>query len=209
LILIEFIASELTAAAVILQFWTQALQPWQWAIIIIVPMFALQLIHVRVYGKCNRQLQCLGLILLGETEYWFALIKVLMILFFIVVGLIYDWGGIKNHPGPVSHMIHAYTTSNPYEGLANFQDSQAFIGGFGNFAQTFVYAFYSFGGIELVAVAAGESSQPHKSVPRAIKATFWRIVLFYVLAILTMGLCINHADDTLLSSAFGECHNMA
>ncbi|KAJ3483023.1 hypothetical protein NLJ89_g12099 [Agrocybe chaxingu] len=44
------IPSELTAAAVILQFWTQTLQPWHWAIIIIIPMFALQLIHVRVYG---------------------------------------------------------------------------------------------------------------------------------------------------------------
>jgi len=104
---------------------------------------------------------------------------------------------------------HTYIPSEPFKGLANFQNSQAFIGGFGNFAQTFVYAFYSFGGIELVAVAAGESSQPHKSVPRAIKATFWRIVLFYVLAILTMGLCINHADDTLLSSAFGEFCGLA
>ncbi|CAA7259463.1 unnamed protein product [Cyclocybe aegerita] len=166
------IPSELTAAAVILQFWTQTLQPWHWAIIIIIPMFALQLIHVRVYG---------------ETEYWFAMIKVVMIIFFIIVGLIYDWGGVKNHPGP---------------GLSNFQNGQAFIGGFANFAQTFVYAFYSFGGIELVAIAAGESAKPHKSVPRAIKATFFRIVLFYILAILTMGLCINHADETLLNAAF-------
>ena len=45
-----FLASELTAAAIILQFWTPHLVPWQWAIIIIVPIFALQLIHVRVYG---------------------------------------------------------------------------------------------------------------------------------------------------------------
>lgn len=47
------LASELTAAAVILQFWTQKLQPWHWAIIIIVPVFALQLIHVRVYGMVH------------------------------------------------------------------------------------------------------------------------------------------------------------
>ena len=38
----------------------------------------------------------------GESEYWFALIKVVMIVVFILVGLIYDWGGIKGHPGPVS-----------------------------------------------------------------------------------------------------------
>ena len=44
-------------------------------------------------------------ILLGESEYWFAMIKVIMIVLFIIVGLIYDWGGIKGHPGPVSLFI--------------------------------------------------------------------------------------------------------
>ncbi|KAF9235205.1 amino acid permease/ SLC12A domain-containing protein [Melanogaster broomeanus] len=163
---------ELTAAAIILQFWAPQVQPWQWALIIIVPIFLMQLIHVRVYG---------------ESEYWFALIKVVMIIIFIFTGLIYDWGGIKGHPGP---------------GLSNFHNSQAFIGGFSNFSQTFVYAFYSFGGVELVAVAAGESARPYKTVPRAIKATFFRIVLFYVLTILTIGLCINWQDPTLLTAAY-------
>lgn len=37
----------------------------------------------------------------GESEYWFALIKVLLIVIFIIVGLIYDWGGVIGHPGPV------------------------------------------------------------------------------------------------------------
>lgn len=77
------------------------------------------------------------------------------------------------------------------------------MGGFAAFAQTFVFAFFSFGGIELVAIAAGESAKPYKAVPRAIKATFFRIVLFYILTILTIGLCINHADDTLLTAAYG------
>ncbi|KAG1807576.1 amino acid permease, theoretically lysine-specific [Suillus variegatus] len=153
------------------QFWAPQVQAWEWALVIIVPVFLLQLIHVRAYG---------------ESEYWFALVKVLMIIVFIFVGLIYDWGGIKGHPGP---------------GLSNFQNGQAFIGGFQNFAQTFVYAFYSFGGVELVAVAAGESVRPHKTVPRAIKATFLRIVLFYILTILTIGLCINWQDPTLLRAA--------
>lgn len=165
------IPSELTAAAIILQYWAPQVQAWEWALVIIVPVFLLQLIHVRVYG---------------ESEYWFALVKVLMIIVFIFAGLIYDWGGVKGHPGP---------------GLSNFRNGQAFIGGFPNFAQTFVYAFYSFGGVELVAVAAGESVQPHKTVPRAVKATFLRIVLFYILTILTIGLCINWQDPTLLSAA--------
>lgn len=90
------------------------------------------------------------------------------------------------------------------QGLSNFHNSQAFVGGFSAFAQTFVYAFFSYGGIELVAVAAGEAAKPYKAVPRAIKATFFRIVLFYLLTILTMGLCINYQDPTLLSAADGK-----
>ncbi|KAF8555551.1 hypothetical protein OG21DRAFT_1410740 [Imleria badia] len=167
----RYVTSELTAAAVILQFWAPQVQSWQWALAIIAPVFLMQLIHVRVYG---------------ESEYWFASIKVVMIILFIFVGLIYDWGGVKGHPGP---------------GLSNFQNGQAFIGGFANFAQTFVYAFYSFGGVELVAVAAGESTRPWKAVPSAVKATFFRIVLFYILTILTVGLCINWQDPTLLRAA--------
>jgi amino acid permease len=85
------------------------------------------------------------------------------------------------------------------EGLSNFKNGQAFIGGFPAFSTNLVYALYSFGGVELVAIAAGESSKPYKSIPRAIKATFFRIVFFYILTILTIGLCINHADPTLLN----------
>ncbi|KAI0328228.1 hypothetical protein GY45DRAFT_1255432 [Cubamyces sp. BRFM 1775] len=162
---------ELTAAAVILQFWDPRITAWEWALIIVTPIFAMQLIHVRVYG---------------ESEYWFAMIKVLMIIVFIFVGLIFDWGGVHGRPGP---------------GLSNFRNGQAFVGGFSAFAQTFVYAFYSYGGVELVSLAAGESASPHKSVPRAIRATFFRIVIFYILTILTIGLNINYQDPTLLSSA--------
>ena len=86
------------------------------------------------------------------------------------------------------------------EGLSNFKNGQAFIGGFSGFSINLVYALYSFGGVELVAVAAGESFKPYKSVPTAIKATFFRIMLLYILTILTIGLCINHADRTLLNA---------
>jgi len=131
-----------------------------------------------------------------------------MIIVFIFVGLIYDWGGVKGHPGPVSIVFVKSTATYilylSLKGLSNFRNGQAFIGGFENFAQTFVYAFYSFGGVELVAIAAGESVRPHKTVPRAIKATFLRIVLFYILTILTIGLCINWQDPTLLRAADSE-----
>ncbi|KAK4700770.1 hypothetical protein P7C70_g5470, partial [Phenoliferia sp. Uapishka_3] len=163
------IPSELVAASVILSYWTDKLQSWEWSIIIIVPVFVLQLINVRAYA---------------ESEYWLALIKVITVVVFVIVGLIYDWGGVIGHPGP---------------GLSNFNDAP-FYGGFAGLCESFTYAFYSFGGVELVALAAGESQKPHKSVPRAIKATFYRIILFYIMTVLVIGLCINHNDDTLFAA---------
>lgn len=102
-------------------------------------------------------------------------------------------------------MHHHEQTTTHSQGLSNFHSGQAFLGGFSSFAQTFVWAFYSYGGVELVTLAAGETAKPHKAIPRAIKATFFRIVLFYVLTMLTIGLCINNADPTLLNAANGTC----
>ncbi|OLL26405.1 Lysine-specific permease [Neolecta irregularis DAH-3] len=167
------IPSELTAAAVVLQFWAPEIQSWVWPLVIIVPIFALQLINVRAYG---------------EMEYWAALIKVMLICLFVIVGLLYDWGALD----------HFVTVPSP--GLDNFRNGQAFLGGLGPFLLTFVYAFYSYGGCELVALASGEAINPSKTIPKAIKATFFRITLFFVMTIFVIGLCINHADPTLLNS---------
>ncbi|GAA5929168.1 amino acid permease [Sporobolomyces koalae] len=163
------IPSELIAASTILSYWTDALNTWQWSLVIIVPVFAFQFLGTRAWG---------------EAEFYLAFIKVILIVMFIIVGLIYDWGGIRNHPGP---------------GLSNFNDG-TFNGGFAGTAQSFTYAFYSFGGVELVTLAAGETASPHKAIPRAIRGTFARIVLFYVLTCLVIGLCINHQDPTLFTA---------
>jgi amino acid permease len=55
-----------------------------------------------------------------------------------------------------------------------------------------------------VSLAAGESKQPHKAIPRAVRATFLRVIIFYVLTILTIGLCINWQDPTLLNAAWSK-----
>ena len=87
----------------------------------------------------------------------------------------------------------------PAQGLSNFHNSQAFIGGFFALALTYALAFFSYGGIEFV-TAARESPRPYKTAPRAIKPAIFRIVIFYILTILAIGLCI--AYDVLFPSPF-------
>lgn len=53
-------------------------------------------------------------------------------------------------------------------------------------------------GTELIGIAAGESEDPEKNIPRAVRQVFWRILLFYVFAILIISLIIPYTDPSLL-----------
>ena len=64
------------------------------------------------------------------------------------------------------------------------------MGGFAALIGVAMVVGFSFQGTELIGIAAGESEDPAKSVPRAVRKVFWRILLFYVFAILIIGLLI-------------------
>lgn len=63
-----------------------------------------------------------------------------------------------------------------------------------------IQAGFSYQGTELVGIAAGETANPRKNVPKAIKATFYRIIIFFVLTILMIGLLVPSTNENLLSS---------
>ncbi len=65
-------------------------------------------------------------------------------------------------------------------------------------------AGFSFQGTEMVGVAAGESKDPQKTIPIAIKQIFWRILLFYVVCIFIIGTLISYDDPLLLQAAASE-----
>ncbi|KAI9354353.1 amino acid permease/ SLC12A domain-containing protein [Zopfochytrium polystomum] len=174
--------AELSAAGLIMGYWAPNVPSWVWAIVFLIPLVLVNLIGVGGYG---------------ETEYWLSFIKVAAIVIFILVGVAVDLGANKelgfiggknwNVPGaPIG-------SSSTYEGSAAGAQFVAILG-------AFTTAFYSYGGTEIVGVTSGESSNPRKNVPKAIKGTFWRIVLFYFLSILLLGLIIPVTDDTLGSS---------
>lgn len=62
-------------------------------------------------------------------------------------------------------------------------------------------AGFSFQGTEMVGVAAGESKDPKKTIPIAIKQIFWRILLFYILCIFIIGTLISYDNPLLLHAA--------
>ncbi len=76
-------------------------------------------------------------------------------------------------------------------GFSNFTMGDApFVGGFQAMVGVAMIAGFSFQGTELIGIAAGESENPRKNIPIAIRQVFWRILMFYILAIFVIGMLI-------------------
>ncbi|MDU2542770.1 MAG: amino acid permease [Klebsiella sp.] len=120
----------------------------------------------------------------GEAEYWFSLIKVATVIIFIIVG--------------VMMIVGIFKGSQP-TGWSNWGIADApFAGGFSAMIGVAMIVGFSFQGTELIGIAAGESEDPEKNIPRAVRQVFWRILLFYVFAILIISLIIPYTDPSLL-----------
>ena len=120
----------------------------------------------------------------GEAEYWFSLIKVATVIIFIIVGVMMIFGIFKGaQPAGWSNWV---------------VDDAPFAGGFAAMIGVAMIVGFSFQGTELIGIAAGESENPEKNIPRAVRQVFWRILLFYVFAILIISLIIPYTDPSLL-----------
>lgn len=122
----------------------------------------------------------------AESEFWAACIKLLVVIIFIFVGIIINCGG-----GPSSGIYSEYI------GGRFFQDPGAFANGFKGVCSVFVTAAFSFAGTELVGLAATETPNPRETLPKAVKGTFWRIVVIYVLSLVVIGLNVPWTDERL------------
>lgn len=82
-----------------------------------------------------------------------------------------------------------------YIGGRFWSDPGAFHNGFRGLCSVFVTAAFAFAGTELVGLAAAETANPRKSLPTAIKQVFWRITLFYIVALTLVGLLVPYNHD--------------
>ncbi|AOY94884.1 gamma-aminobutyrate permease [Cupriavidus sp. USMAA2-4] len=168
------IAVELAAAQLVMQYWFPHTPGILWSALFLAAMFLLNAISVRGFG---------------EAEYWCALVKVVTVVAFIGIGLLMIFGILRGDAGGMP------------AGLANLTIGDApFVGGLPAMIGVAMIAGFSFQGTELIGVAAGESAEPAKSIPRAVRQVFWRILLFYVLAILIIGILVPYTDPSLLKS---------
>lgn len=166
------VAFELVAVQFIMKFWFPDIPGAWWSLLFLCIIFAINSCSVKGFG---------------ESEFVFSLIKVTAIILFIGLGLF---------------MIFKIMISEPTAILHNWQYKDApFAGGLQAMVGVAMIAGFSFQGTEMVGVAAGESQNPEKTIPLAIKQIFWRILLFYVFCIFIIGTLIAYDDPMLLQAA--------
>ncbi|EGG03420.1 uncharacterized protein MELLADRAFT_49500 [Melampsora larici-populina 98AG31] len=170
------LATEITAAALIVEYWDTATNVG---------------IYIAVFTVTICALNFLGVEWFGEAEFCFALLKVTMIVILIIAGIVLDLGGGPSHdfigfrywkdPGPFTQLF----------------DIPGALGRFLAFWQVFIFAAFAYVGTETVAVAAGEAENPRKTVPKAIKRVFFRILIFYLGGVFVIGLLVPSDDPRL------------
>ncbi|QIH76296.1 amino acid permease [Macrococcoides canis] len=144
--------AEVTAVAKYVQFWWPDFPTWASSLICIVVLMGLNLLTAKLFG---------------ELEFWFAIIKVITIIALILVGIIL--------------IVIGFETKFGHASLTNlWSHNGIFPNGMNGFLLSFQMAIFSFVGIELIGVTAGEAQDPEKTLPRAINSVPVRIVLFYI-----------------------------
>src|SRR5689334_16474233 len=156
LVQIIAIGAEVTAVAIYFKFWFPGVPSWFWIALVSLGLIAINALQVGNFG---------------ELEYWFALIKVVAIVFFIALGVLLITGA-----GPWRAV-----------GLANLTEHGGFLPhGWRGVWLALTLAITSYMGVEIIAVTAGEAQNPSESIPRAMRTIVYRLIIFYVLAISIM-----------------------
>ncbi|KZV73878.1 amino acid transporter [Peniophora sp. CONT] len=168
--------AEIIAVGVIIRFWDKETN---------------STVYIMVAWIVVMMLNSFGAGIYGESEFWFASIKMITIVGIIILGIIVDAGG-----GPQGEAIGFRYWNNP--GAFNqFLDIEGTLGRFLGFWSCLVQASGAFIGFEIVALAAAESKNPRRNVPRAVKKVYIRICLFYIISSLIAGMLVSQDDEAL------------
>ncbi|KAI5478989.1 hypothetical protein MNV49_004393 [Pseudohyphozyma bogoriensis] len=126
----------------------------------------------------------------GELEVITASIKVLCFLGLIVVALVITLGGAPNH-----QRVGFGYWNNP-GALVQYNGIPGSKGQFLGFLSAFVNAAFSYIGIETVVIAAGETANPHRSIPKATKR-----VTYHILGAILIGMIVPYTNANLVSGS--------
>ncbi|KAL2433510.1 Proline-specific permease [Exophiala dermatitidis] len=176
------VPAEITAASIVVEYWHPDVHIAVWITIFMVVIIGLNCFPVKYYG---------------ETEFWFASLKVFGIIGLLIMAVVLIFGGGPNHQRLGFHywkdpgLVNEYLVTGSSGRLCAFVGTTTF--------SVFAFAFAP----ELLVVTGGEMQSPRRNLPRAGKRYFWRLITFYVLGSLAISMIISSDDDRLLSGGKG------
>jgi S-methylmethionine transporter len=171
------IGSEFTASGLLMQRWFPDVDVWIWCLVFAAVLFSFNAVSAKFFG---------------ESEFWFAIIKVGAIIGLIVLGgaALFGFRPLSDG-GSHSFLFENFNTAG---GL--------FPNGFTGVLVTVLVVFYAFSGSELIGVAAGETKDPATSIPKAMRTTVIRLLIFFVGAIAVIAATIPYSEVGLDESPF-------
>ncbi|MFJ8357912.1 amino acid permease [Streptomyces sp. NPDC093984] len=172
-LLVVVVAAEATGAAAIAHSWLPAVPQWTFVLAFMAALTCVNLFNVGHFG---------------EFEFWFGAIKVTAVVAFLVLGTLAVFGLL-----PGSHPV----------GLTNLTDHGGFLPHGASGALTGLLAVvFSFGGMELVTIAAAESPNPSQAVAKATRTVIARLLLFYIGSVALMVLLLPWNSASAATSPF-------
>ncbi|MDR0200366.1 MAG: amino acid permease [Streptococcaceae bacterium] len=164
LLLVFVCIAELTAIGEYIQFWLPMVPLWLIEIVMLAALFGLNTLNAKFFG---------------ETEFWFAIIKVVAILSMIAVAIIL----VVVHYGYTDQVTH----SAAHVSLGNFFSNFSFFPkGFMAYFGALQMVMFAFTSMEFIGMTAAETAEPRKTLPKAINQIPVRILIFYVGALLAI-----------------------
>ncbi|WP_340607919.1 amino acid permease [Xenorhabdus bharatensis] len=159
--------ADITAFGLYMKFWFPDVDQWIWVLGIVCFIGALNLCHVKIFG---------------EMEFWLSIVKVTAIIAMIIGGLaimIFGFGQTTEHA----------------TGITNLWEHGGFMpNGISGVVASLAIVMFAFGGIEVIGITASEAKDPAKTIPKAINAVPFRILIFYVLTLCIL-MCIYPWDQ--------------
>lgn len=175
------LCTEITAAAIVIEYWTDKVHIAVWITIFLVVIIGLNFLAVKYYG---------------EAEFWFASLKIFCIIGLIIVGIVIFFGG-----GPNQHKVRGFQYwNNPGAFVEHLSH-----GNTGKFLDVWTgviksgFAFIV--GPELVAIAAAETENPRRNIAKAAKRFVYRLMFFYVAGSLVIGIMVPSNNPNLLNGS--------
>ena len=172
------VPAEISAAQIILTFWDANTKHFP--------------AYLTAISLCVILPNLLGVNWFGEAEFFFSALKLCIIIGLILAGLIIDLGG-----GPDHKRIGFHYWKHP--GAMNTYLEKGGAGRFLGLLSVLIQASFSYMGEELVSIAAGETRSPRRNIRKAVRRTFYRIMIFYILGIWITGMIVPYDDKNLLT----------